>query len=118
MHLYTFEIDRQPLVGVEREGQLVALPFASMLDLIRAGRNGLAEAKAILQKPRAMSYPINKAKLLAPIPRPGKMLFSGLNYKSHVEENPGAKFLEETAAEVIGFASQEMKPPISDETCS
>ena len=95
MHLYTFEIDRQPLVGVEREGQLVALPFASMLDLIRAGRKGLAEAKAVLQKPRSLSYAINKAKLLAPIPRPGKMLFSGLNYKSHVEENPGVKFLED-----------------------
>ena len=30
MRLYTFEINKQPLVGAERDGQLVVLPFASM----------------------------------------------------------------------------------------
>jgi 2,4-didehydro-3-deoxy-L-rhamnonate hydrolase len=95
MWLYTFEINRQQRVGAQRAGQLVVLPFASMLDLIRAGSAGLAQAKAVLKQPRAKTYPIHKTKLLAPLPRPGKMLFSGLNYKSHVEENPGAKFLDD-----------------------
>jgi 2-keto-4-pentenoate hydratase/2-oxohepta-3-ene-1,7-dioic acid hydratase in catechol pathway len=29
------------------------------------------------------------------VPRPGKMLCSGLNYKSHIEEEPGAHFLKD-----------------------
>lgn len=95
MRLYTFEIKRQKKVGVEREGQLVELPFASMIELIEAGSKGLTEAKRALKRADAPTHTLNKVKLLAPIPRPGKILCSGLNYKSHVLENPGAKFLED-----------------------
>jgi 2,4-didehydro-3-deoxy-L-rhamnonate hydrolase len=35
------------------------------------------------------------AKLLPPVPRPGKMLCTGLNYASHQQENPSAVFPEE-----------------------
>jgi 2-keto-4-pentenoate hydratase/2-oxohepta-3-ene-1,7-dioic acid hydratase in catechol pathway len=41
------------------------------------------------------SIPLEQVRLLAPIPRPGKILRSGLNYRSHVEENPGAKLPDE-----------------------
>jgi 2-keto-4-pentenoate hydratase/2-oxohepta-3-ene-1,7-dioic acid hydratase in catechol pathway len=41
------------------------------------------------------AYLFDEVKILAPIPRPGKILCSGLNYRSHVEENPNAKFLED-----------------------
>jgi 2,4-didehydro-3-deoxy-L-rhamnonate hydrolase len=34
-------------------------------------------------------------RLLAPIPRPGKILCSGINYRSHLEENPKAILPEE-----------------------
>ena len=91
MRLYTFEMNKQPKVGVERDGQLIELPFASMIDLIKAGRSGLAQAK----KADGAAYDLKKAKLLAPIPRPGKIWCSGLNYKSHIEENPGAKLLDD-----------------------
>jgi 2-keto-4-pentenoate hydratase/2-oxohepta-3-ene-1,7-dioic acid hydratase in catechol pathway len=33
--------------------------------------------------------------LLAPIPRPGKILCSGVNYRSHVDENPNARLPDE-----------------------
>ena len=95
MRLYTFETRRQQKIGVERDGQVVELPYSTMLDLIRAGNKGLNTAKKALKSTNAAVYPINKVKLLAPIPRPGKILCSGLNYKSHVTEEPGAKFLED-----------------------
>jgi 2-keto-4-pentenoate hydratase/2-oxohepta-3-ene-1,7-dioic acid hydratase in catechol pathway len=62
-----------------------------MLDLINAGRNGLAAAK----KAAGAAHDLKKAKILAPIPRPGKIWCSGLNYRSHIEENPGAKMLDD-----------------------
>src|SRR5262245_40345307 len=97
MRLYTFETKRQHKVGAERDGKLVELPFTSMIDLIRAGNRGLSAAKKALNSKRAdtPSHELKRVKLLAPIPRPGKILCSGLNYKSHVEEEPGAKFLED-----------------------
>jgi 2,4-diketo-3-deoxy-L-fuconate hydrolase len=91
MKLYTFEVQKQQKVGVERDGKLIETPYASMLDLINAGRNGLAAAK----KAAGAAYDLKKAKILAPIPRPGKIWCSGLNYRSHIEENPGAKMLDD-----------------------
>jgi 2-keto-4-pentenoate hydratase/2-oxohepta-3-ene-1,7-dioic acid hydratase in catechol pathway len=91
MRLYTFEVNKTTKIGVERNGQLIELPYASMIDLIKAGRSGLAAAK----KADGVAHDLKKAKLLAPIPRPGKIFCSGLNYKSHIEENPGAKMLED-----------------------
>jgi 2-keto-4-pentenoate hydratase/2-oxohepta-3-ene-1,7-dioic acid hydratase in catechol pathway len=95
MRLYTFETKRQQKVGAERDGKLVELPFASMIDLIRAGNRGLAAARKALRSADAPTHPLSRVRLLAPIPRPGKILCSGLNYKSHVLENPGAQFLED-----------------------
>ena len=91
MKLYTFEVQKQQKVGVERDGKLFETPYASMLDLINAGRNGLAAAK----KAAGAAYDLKKAKILAPIPRPGKIWCSGLNYRSHIEENPGTKMLDD-----------------------
>lgn len=91
MKLYTFEVQKQQKVGVERDGKLIETPYAAMLDLIKAGRNGLAAAK----KADGATYDLKKAKILAPIPRPGKIWCSGLNYRSHIEENPGAKMLDD-----------------------
>jgi 2,4-diketo-3-deoxy-L-fuconate hydrolase len=60
------------------------------------------------KRAQAFSYDPAQVKLLAPIPRPGKIFCSGLNYRSHVEENPGATFLADprffvkTSSAVIG----------------
>ena len=86
MRLYTFETKRQQKVGAERDGKLVELPYPAMRDLIRAGSTGLSTAKKALKSSDAPTHALNKVKLLAPIPRPGKILCSGLNYKSHVLE--------------------------------
>jgi 2-keto-4-pentenoate hydratase/2-oxohepta-3-ene-1,7-dioic acid hydratase in catechol pathway len=95
MRLYTFQTGTQNRIGVERDGALLPLPFASMIAFIEAGATGRAIARAALKNPRAKSHPLRTAKLLAPIPRPGKILCSGLNYASHARENPTAKFLDD-----------------------
>ena len=41
------------------------------------------------------TYDLESLRLLAPIPRPGKILCSGINYRSHLQENPNAVLPEE-----------------------
>jgi 2-keto-4-pentenoate hydratase/2-oxohepta-3-ene-1,7-dioic acid hydratase in catechol pathway len=81
MKLYTFIHKKQTLVGAEREGALVKLPFADMLELIRGGKPALALAKKTIgaAKPKSL-IPLKQVKLQAPVPRPGKIWCSGLNY--------------------------------------
>jgi 2-keto-4-pentenoate hydratase/2-oxohepta-3-ene-1,7-dioic acid hydratase in catechol pathway len=96
MKLYTFIHQEQTFVGAELDGALLKLPFADMLELIRGGKAALSQARQALARAKPNSLiPLRNARLLAPIPRPGKILCSGLNYRSHVEENPNAKFLED-----------------------
>src|SRR5882724_9266359 len=124
MRLYTFQIGELCRIGVELDHQLVALGAAydamtaargqkpgaprtlqsDMLTFLSMGEPALTAAGnvvAFMKKRPALpvgeraTYLFEEVKLLAPIPRPGKILCSGLNYKSHVEENPNAKFLED-----------------------
>ena len=119
MRLYTFEVDGRPQIGVEVDNQLIdaaaahqarraaqpgsaptADPFpGDMLTLIQAGEPGLAavrEAVAFATQAGASAqgegllYPLSDVRLLAPLQRPGKILCSGVNYRGHVDENPGA----------------------------
>ncbi len=114
MRLYTFEHKRQRRIGAALDTRIVDLNAAhgarlgnkkavlatTLLELIRGGAAALKKARQTLafaaKNPRnATSFDLTKVKLLAPIPRPGKILCSGLNYRSHVEENPGATFLND-----------------------
>jgi 2,4-didehydro-3-deoxy-L-rhamnonate hydrolase len=94
MRLYTFRSGGRALVGAERDGGLVPLPFSDVLSLIRGGKPALALARKAIANPRIRAaVSLSRARLLAPIARPGKIWCSGLNYRSHVEENPKAKLL-------------------------
>lgn len=68
-----------------------------MLRLLQLGDAGMEAAHQVLQfaidhPDQATSDRISfvEVKLLAPLPRPGKILCSGINYLSHKEENPNA----------------------------
>jgi 2,4-diketo-3-deoxy-L-fuconate hydrolase len=94
MRLYTFVHRKETFVGAEREDGLVTLPFPSMLDLIQGGGPALALARKTVASAKARSsIPLSRVKVLAPIPRPGKIWCSGLNYRGHIEENPKARLL-------------------------
>src|SRR5438093_5382045 len=109
MKLYTFETRGQPRLGAEWAGRLIdlntvhaarlgaknAVLAATMIDLIRGGETALKQTRQALAfaqknagsaRARTWSHHLTRARLLAPIARPGKILCSGLNYKSHVQE--------------------------------
>lgn len=83
MRLVTFEAAGKQGVAVRRDGVLLDTGYASMLDLIRDGERGLERAGAATQE-------VSPDRVLAPIPRPPKILCSGINYASHADENPSA----------------------------
>lgn len=104
MRLVTFAADGGTGVGVLREGGIAPAPFADMLDLIRGGDAALASIRGA-----ARAGPLMRgARVLAPIPRPRKLLFCGINYRSHQQEDPGAKlpvepfFFSKLPSAVIG----------------
>jgi 2-keto-4-pentenoate hydratase/2-oxohepta-3-ene-1,7-dioic acid hydratase in catechol pathway len=116
MRLYSFERQGEQRIGAEHDNQLVDLGsaaealereqgsaggpqefFAGMPDLIRAGDAGMNAARLAFQYALGrdksnppLKTPFAEVRLLAPIPRPGKILCSGINYLSHKEENPSA----------------------------
>lgn len=58
-----------------------------LADFLQAGEPAMARARAALRRAgRAETFPIGEVKLEAPIPRPGKILCVGLNYRDHAEE--------------------------------
>jgi 2,4-diketo-3-deoxy-L-fuconate hydrolase len=83
MRLVTFESAGKVGVGVRRDGVVLETGYGSMVDLIRDGERGLERAADA-------SREVAVDRILAPIPRPPKILCSGVNYASHAEENPDA----------------------------
>jgi 2-keto-4-pentenoate hydratase/2-oxohepta-3-ene-1,7-dioic acid hydratase in catechol pathway len=94
--------DLERLAGTSSE----MLPTTSMLDLLAAGPSALALAEALVDTverdssgAQGLSHPavepMDRVRLLAPIPRPGKVLCVGVNYKDHVLEVPGRSLPDE-----------------------
>jgi 2,4-didehydro-3-deoxy-L-rhamnonate hydrolase len=125
MRLYTFKIDGQQHLGVEksRSGQLIHLHAIdsavpdSLLEFIRQGEEVHRLAREILAANSSSSYHLTEVTLEAPLPRPGKILCSGINYRSHQQENPQATMPEEPfffakmPSTVIGPGAPIFRPP-------
>jgi 2,4-didehydro-3-deoxy-L-rhamnonate hydrolase len=92
MKVYTFQDEGGSRVGIERNGGLVDVSdiAPTVLGLIRGGAT-LQKSVTETARERKISVPLAAARLLPPIPNPGKVLCSGINYKSHADENPNAK---------------------------
>ena len=76
----------------------------NMIDFIELGNEGLDKATTLIEKGEN-KISINDVNLMAPVPKPNKILAVGLNYKEHRDE------VKETAAKTIGQA-QEKYPNI------
>jgi len=115
MKLVTFATaDGSPRPGAQ-EGDMVADLSAaapSVLALIRGG--GVGAAMAAL--PGAARHPMASVRLLAPL-TPGKVLCSGVNYRSHALENPKAVmpgepfFFAKLPSSVVGPDAQVARHP-------
>ncbi len=78
-------------VGARRDGGVVPVGYSDLVDLMLEGGRGLERAREAAER----GEPVEPERVLAPIPRPGKILCSGINYASHKKENPDAVFPDE-----------------------
>jgi len=63
-------------------------PFGSMLAFLWGGQSSLGEAgKLAAAPPPGSVVPFSEIRLLPPVPRPGKIIAVGLNYRDHAMES-------------------------------
>jgi 2-keto-4-pentenoate hydratase/2-oxohepta-3-ene-1,7-dioic acid hydratase in catechol pathway len=91
MKFVTFQGDSAPPgAGVwlgDRVVALAAAGFSDMLSVLASGPEGFAEIENFVKNPPAGStHPLSSVRLLAPVPRPPKLICVGLNYRDHAAE--------------------------------
>ncbi|MGP0075634.1 MAG: fumarylacetoacetate hydrolase family protein [Bryobacteraceae bacterium] len=91
MKLVTFqEGGSRPQAGVLAQDGVVTLAaagFADMISVLASGAEGRAKIENFVKNPRADSIsPLTSVRILAPIPRPPKVICIGLNYRDHAAE--------------------------------
>jgi 2,4-diketo-3-deoxy-L-fuconate hydrolase len=83
--LVTYATDAGPRVGCIDDGEVVPTP--GIPDIISLfNDNSLENSIEAALKGRIDAQPIDEMTLLAPIPRPTKIIAIGLNYRDHAEE--------------------------------
>jgi 2-keto-4-pentenoate hydratase/2-oxohepta-3-ene-1,7-dioic acid hydratase in catechol pathway len=98
---------------------LSAAGFSTLLDLIEAGDDGRAKAEAFAAGAKAENKrALSMVKLLAPIPRPRKLICVGLNYRDHAVETGSAipdvpTIFNKFATAVIGPGADIVLPKVS-----
>jgi 2-keto-4-pentenoate hydratase/2-oxohepta-3-ene-1,7-dioic acid hydratase in catechol pathway len=89
MHFVTFQRDGSAEPGVIVGSDIVGLKgagFPTLLAVIEGGADARKRVKSWLEGKPA-SVPLAKARLLAPLPRPPKIICVGLNYRDHAIES-------------------------------
>src|SRR5690242_9993472 len=90
MRFVTFELDGRARPGVVTERDRItdlSGGYSSLLDLIEDSSNAAGNPEELVRKVQASdTLSLNGARLLAPIPRPRKLICVGLNYRDHAEE--------------------------------
>lgn len=92
MRLVTFEAEGKPRPGVLTESNgifdLSAAGFNSALEVIEASVAGRTKIEKFIDESAPDSaFSLSTVKLLAPIPRPPKVICVGLNYRDHALES-------------------------------
>jgi 2-keto-4-pentenoate hydratase/2-oxohepta-3-ene-1,7-dioic acid hydratase in catechol pathway len=92
MRLVTYERNGQRSIGALTNAGIIDLPTASggvlpadMLNFLQQGDSALTRAKEAVMK-GGTAIPLTAARLLAPVPKPGKIIGIGLNYADHAAE--------------------------------
>ncbi len=91
---------------------------ASLLTALEAGQDLLAAGKAALAG-NAARLPLSGLELLAPVPRPGKIICLGLNYFDHAKEGGRDKpeypwFFFRGATSLIAHGEAGIRPRVSE----
>ncbi|HEY7732788.1 MAG TPA: fumarylacetoacetate hydrolase family protein [Gaiellaceae bacterium] len=92
--------------GIERDGAVLPSGYPDTLALIRDGERGLETAERAADG----GQPVRVQRLLAPLTSPGKILGSGVNYRSHGDEEPGYVFPDEVVWDFIKLSTAIVGP--------
>ena len=106
MRIVQYETGGKIACGVEVAGAVYATGYADTLSLIRDGARGLEAAHAAPGR----GDPVVVDRLLAPLTNPGKIFGSGVNYRSHGDEEPGFVFPDEVVWDFIKLSSAIVGP--------
>lgn len=123
MRLVTYQSEGSVRPGVVLGADVVldlsSQGFASLLQVIESGEEGLARVENfVLASPESARVPLTAVKLMAPIPKPRKLICVGLNYRDHAAET-GAKIpdiptiFNKFATAVIGPGDNIVLPKIA-----
>jgi len=124
MRLATIQTDHGPRAAVLQGDHYVDLHATDaslpscVRKLLEQGPAALHNARAAATLHNAVCIPVKKAKLLAPIPDPQKIICLGLNYRDHAEET-GAPIPKEPVlfskypTALIGHEEAIVLPPVS-----
>src|SRR2546427_12842903 len=132
MKLLTFSHRGEEHVGFLRDGIVFDLTEAraslgrladstlNMLALLQGGGRVLRELKrrnrSLLSEGEKKPFlrQLRRVKLLAPVPRPGKIICAGINYRSHIKEAGASPvepyFFFKPATAVVGSGAEVMIP--------
>ncbi len=91
MKFVTFHHDHHAHAGVLQGEQVISLKeagFHTLLDVIQGGPEALLRIQSAVETnaPGGI-FPLSSVKLLAPIPKPAKIICIGLNYREHAIES-------------------------------
>lgn len=106
MRLIRYEYDGAVGVGVQVEHLVYPTRYRDMLSFIKDGDDALDHARASV----ATGTPVSIDRTLAPIDNPGKIIGSGVNYRSHGDEEPSFAFPDEPVWDFIKVASAIIGP--------
>ncbi|MCL4289100.1 MAG: fumarylacetoacetate hydrolase family protein [Thermoleophilia bacterium] len=95
MRLVTYALNGESAVGVKLPGGVADSGYSSMLDLIRGGEPALERVRRRTTEAERSGSLIRPERILAPIPRPGKLLFAYVNFYSVVEAFKDVDLVEE-----------------------
>jgi 2-keto-4-pentenoate hydratase/2-oxohepta-3-ene-1,7-dioic acid hydratase in catechol pathway len=123
MRFVTFEVGGQArpglLSGNNTITDLSSAGFTSLLELIEAGPEGRTKAEKFASNAaKDHQHALNSVKLLAPIPRPRKLICVGLNYRDHAKETGSEipsvpTIFNKFATAVIGPGANIVLPKVS-----
>jgi len=106
MRIVQYETQGTRACGVERDGQVFPTGYADTLSLIRDGQDGLERAAHAAER----AGPVTGERILAPLTNPGKIFGSGVNYRSHGDEEPGFVFPDEVVWDFIKVSTAIVGP--------
>lgn len=136
MQFVTYRVETAwPSVGLWHYGQIYDLPGlgsllgldipGDMIELLELGEEGMDMARAVRDQIRNRdlpSWPAARVEVLAPVPRPGKVLAVAGNFQSHITEGGGKeveksrttpRFFLKPATAVIGPGQAILRPALS-----